>query len=445
MAVYEFPALGFDPVAGDPATVERLQHDAAVHADVLAEAVQRLSRLHAGSWVGRASDGFHEEVRSLPADLDRAARAYREVAGALAAYAGELASARSEAIALEQRAEQARQARQLALDHAQRLSSAPEAESERAQHERTAELQSARRQADLVGDGLEGILVRAQALREQVEGVAAVAAGRIDAAAGSPPYRRPGAVQEAWNSVTGYVRDHADEIRQISAVLKVVSAVAGVLAFVPVAGTFFAAVALVSAGVALALDLLLKLSTGEGSWRDLAMDAGLLLIPGAGRLIKTLAEAGGGAAVATGAGRLTTAVDRGVDMRGVTPRAVWRDTTEPLWRFDDRPPEQIFRDGFHPRNAANTNLERHVIENAPSAFVATTRNAGLSFARQFRYEIHAPGGIDVDRTAGRVLYPGEEEVAFPGGLEARFIRGAHRLLPDGGLGEWIPNPGFAPT
>lgn len=442
MAVYEFPALGFDPVAGDPPAIESLQHEVGLHADDLAEAARRLSRLHAGSWVGRASDGFHEEVRSLPSDLDRAAHAYREVAAALATYAGELAGARAEAMGLERRAEEARRAQQVALDHVQRLASPPAGESEPALHERAVQIASARRQADMLGDGLEEILARAQALRDHMEGVAGAVAQRIHGAAATPPYQRPGALQQAWDSVTGFVREHADEIRQISGVLKVVSMVAGVLAFVPVVGTFFAAVALVSAGVALALDLLLKLSTGEGSWRDLAMDAGLLLIPGAGRLVKTLAAEG--TAVVT-ADRLAAAADRGVDLRGLFPKTVWRDTMEPLWRLDDRPPEQIFEEGFRPRNAANTNLERHVVENQPSAYVATTRNADLTLTRQFRYEIHAPGGVDVDRTIGRVLYPGEEEVAFPGGLEARFIKGAHRLLPDGGLGEWIPNPGFAPT
>ena len=45
MAVYEFPALGFDPVAGDPPAVEDVQREVGAHGERLAEAAQRLSRL----------------------------------------------------------------------------------------------------------------------------------------------------------------------------------------------------------------------------------------------------------------------------------------------------------------------------------------------------------------------------------------------------------------
>jgi uncharacterized protein YukE len=437
MAVYEFPVLGFDPAPGDPAAVECLQRDVRQQADSLAESVRHLGRLHASSWTGVASDAFHEEATSLPADLSTAAHAYAEVAAALNTYAGELSGARAEALRLEQQAEQARLGHQAALGRVQQLSTPQPGEPDAAQGHRLKQLGAAQREAEQVGGDYDAILRRAQAVQDHMEAIANLAAQRILAAAASPPYHAPGGLQQAWDHVTSFVRQNADTIRQISSVLKIVSAIAGILAFVPVVGAFFGAVALVAAGVALALDILLKLSTGEGSWTSIGIDAALMLLPGAGKLFRTAVEAGRGE-------RLVAATDR-INVRGITPRAVWRDTSEPLWRFDSRSPDQVFRDGFRPRKTSNTNLATYVQQNRASAFVGTTRNETLRWNAQFRYEIHAPGGVDVNATLDNVYFPHEQEIAFPGGIQAQFVKGAHVVLPDGSMGAWIPNPGFVPT
>jgi uncharacterized protein YukE len=143
---------------------------------------------------------------------------------------------------------------------------------------------------------------------------------------------------------------------------------------------------------------------------------------------------------------LHAAADRSVDISAIIPEPVWRTSDEPLWRFDDRPPSVIFANGFQPWDATNTNLARFVHRGGDAAFVSTTRNGMLDWYSPYRYEIRAPGGIEVDATLGRVVFPGEAEIAFPGGIASRFIAGAHRIDPTGVpiSGSWIPNPYFQP-
>ncbi|MFE4644464.1 hypothetical protein [Streptomyces sp. NPDC056730] len=129
----------------------------------------------------------------------------------------------------------------------------------------------------------------------------------------------------------------------------------------------------------------------------------------------------------------------GVDQEDIK----WRDSDEPLYRFDDRPPEDIFLNGFDPKNPDNGDLYDYVTQNTDSAFVGTTRNEQpdlLYEDRKYRYDIDPPGGIDVNGTLGdNSRWSSEEEVAFPGGIDSRYIKGAWEINPDGSLGKYIPN------
>jgi uncharacterized protein YukE len=358
MAVYEFPALGFDPAPGDPASVGGLHPDVRAHADSLANSAQQLSQLHAAAWAGRASDAFHEHVRSLPADLSSAAHAYGEVAAALSAYANELEAARAQALRLESQAVEARQAHQVALVRVHELSGPAPGETDSSA--RVAQLSTATQLADQLGGDYQAILSRAHALRDHMESVASAAAARIQAAAASPPYREPGGPQQAWDHVTSFVREHAAAIRQISSVLKVVSAVAGLLALIPVVGEFIAPVALIAAGVAIGLDILLKLSTGEGSWTEIGLMAALTFVPG-GKLIRVGEEAGRtGGRLPMDLRTVTDVADRyGVDLSGVPVRIrkdrigyfgeTQRDRTIELARDAFQSEGQLARTIYHER------------------------------------------------------------------------------------------------
>ncbi len=79
---------------------------------------------------------------------------------------------------------------------------------------------------------------------------------------------------------TTFITDHATALTKISAVLKTVSAISGVLAFIPVVDLVAAPLALATATAALAIDTTLKLTTGQGNWAAIAIDAALLALPG---------------------------------------------------------------------------------------------------------------------------------------------------------------------
>lgn len=151
---------------------------------------------------------------------------------------------------------------------------------------------------------------------------------------------------------------------------------------------------------------------------------------------------------AADANRFAAAADSsGIDLSRMPEKPVWRDTTEPLYRSDGRDPSVIFQEGFKPLNPDEVNLRQFVNTNNPSAFVSTTRDPELykNWGKEFRYEVEAPGGIDVNQSLGPHPLQHEAEIAFPGGVDPRFIKGVHRVNPDGSLGEWIPNPNFHPN
>ncbi|MFJ9010839.1 putative T7SS-secreted protein [Streptomyces canus] len=142
---------------------------------------------------------------------------------------------------------------------------------------------------------------------------------------------------------------------------------------------------------------------------------------------------------------LPAAVDKDIDIDGMRHQPVWRESHEPLYRNDNRHPGEIFEQGFHPWDSSNNDLFGYVEGNHKSAFVGTTRDADANWVKGYRYEIDAPGGIDVNQTLPNNKYAEvDEEVAFPGGIDRKHIKGAWELSRDGAKGEWIPNPHYEP-
>lgn len=144
---------------------------------------------------------------------------------------------------------------------------------------------------------------------------------------------------------------------------------------------------------------------------------------------------------------LTTAADTTVDVSKIPARAVFRTSDEPLTRFDSRGPEVIFNDGFLPRDPKNLSVRGRVVSNEHSAYVGVTRDPTLSLPNnQYRYDVIAPGGIDVNLTMKEMGFRNpfayEQEVLFPGGIASRYIRGVEIRLADGSYGGYLPNPNF---
>ncbi len=144
---------------------------------------------------------------------------------------------------------------------------------------------------------------------------------------------------------------------------------------------------------------------------------------------------------------LRAAADRSVNVKAITPSPVWRTDRLILRRADDRHPDEVFAPGFHPRNPRNTDLESH-LRFEESAFVSTTRldNPMDIFPTRYLYDVDAPGGIDLAPTMGSALRTGhQQEIAFPGGIEGRYIKGARPYdATTETFGDYIPNPGYRP-
>ncbi|MFE3246044.1 scabin-related ADP-ribosyltransferase [Kitasatospora indigofera] len=103
-----------------------------------------------------------------------------------------------------------------------------------------------------------------------------------------------------------------------------------------------------------------------------------------------------------------------------------------LYRYDEKPLDEVFENGFHSRNPeADITLMDHIWTGAPrqkSQWISTSRREHLGNFSGYYYEIDAPGmGVDVEMTYGDD-YPSsiafEEEVSFEGGIDRSFIMGA---------------------
>jgi len=128
-----------------------------------------------------------------------------------------------------------------------------------------------------------------------------------------------------------------------------------------------------------------------------------------------------------GPDRLYAAVERDVDVPRITPGPDWRKDCHELYRSDGRDPSVIFEQGFAPKDAVNGqyDITSYVLQNQPSPFVNTTYDPELYKKWKkvpWDYVIDAPGGIDVNGTIGdRHQYADQVEVAFPGGVDRRFV------------------------
>ena len=286
MPTYEFPALGFNPAPGDPAAVDAAARASQQFAERLANDVATLNRMQASSWVGDAGDAFRSKIKDLPRDLDRSRAAHEATGAALSAYAGALGQAQRRALTLEQDAAEALRQQQVAAANANSMRSQAASAQGAARDQIVANYNTYAGRASQFGDQVAAIRAEAHRLQADITAQGDQAAGKIRGAADAP-YHEPHWWQKAWDGFMNWVRDNADLLKKISGVLKIISAVCALLSFIPVVGVFFGAAALITGGLALLIDISVKLATGEGSWAGIALDAALTLIPG-GKLTKML-------------------------------------------------------------------------------------------------------------------------------------------------------------
>jgi hypothetical protein len=126
---------------------------------------------------------------------------------------------------------------------------------------------------------------------------------------------------------------------------------------------------------------------------------------------------------------LFAAADRRVDVNRITPEPAWRTDCRQLYRADNRAPEIVFEQGFHPKAPLDGqyDIEQYVLVNQDSPYVSTTFDHDLykQWKSGFNYYVDAPGGIDVNKTIGEIhRWASQVEVAFPGGIARERIVGA---------------------
>ncbi|MEU6895808.1 hypothetical protein ABZ934_29410, partial [Streptomyces sp. NPDC046557] len=156
---------------------------------------------------------------------------------------------------------------------------------------------------------------------------------------------------------------------------------------------------------------------------------------------------GTGATPAEGPNRLAAATDTSVDLDKLGMPAVWRTDDAPLYRSDNRAPEEIFESGFEPLDPSRVDLVEYVEESEHSAFVSTSYrdDIGDDFGGKYTYELDVPGGIDVNTSMGPHPLSYEQEIAFPGGVRPEYIKGARPYnYATGEVGDLIPNPNYRP-
>ena len=104
-----FPALGFDPLPGDPEVARTLRDDAAEFGRRMTEEAGRLRNLAHQGWQGEAAEVFAQHLETLPRDLERCGKAFSDLALELSKYHTAFVAAKTEAKALEERAAAAKQ------------------------------------------------------------------------------------------------------------------------------------------------------------------------------------------------------------------------------------------------------------------------------------------------------------------------------------------------
>jgi uncharacterized protein YukE len=294
VARYSFPALGFDPAPGDPDAVDGVAQDCTRCGQELADDANRLGQVqHLETWRGQAAAAFASHPAQLRDDLLKASHAYGGAGSALTAYAIALRKAPFQARRTEDTAAEAR----LRIDRhgaeADRLTalieSAPPGMSTADQE---FERDGFRRRQVSAQEESEAAVTLARRIAVALELDGDRAAARIRSL-GDAPYHQPGVLSRLVGGAADWVSTHADGLRAVSNVLKGVSAVAGLLSFIPVLTPIFAPIAALTAVGALAIDGAL-VAAGHGDWKSLAVDAALMALPGAGRLASEAVLAGRG-------------------------------------------------------------------------------------------------------------------------------------------------------
>lgn len=288
-------------LGGDPSSIRASAQQWNSFGEAAGTASSDIKGLNSEEFEGDEADDFRSKMNdSLPPNLDRTAEAWKQIGAALKVYADKLETYQQQLSGLKTQHDNQQQVVQNAQSSVSAAQSADTQEKNRVTTATTALKPGEQLPPSTyhsASGGAQSHLTEAQTSLQQTTDAAnkvqsdhrvAVTAccTDIDDAKGKRFEKPPGFWGRLKNSVVDWVADHADILKKISGVLKVISAIAGVLSFIPILAPITGPIALVTGGAALAIDVTVKLATGEGSWLGIGIDAASMLLPGVGKLLK---------------------------------------------------------------------------------------------------------------------------------------------------------------
>ncbi|MEJ7647756.1 MAG: putative T7SS-secreted protein [Nakamurella sp.] len=290
-------------LGGDPGSIKASGQTWKSFATSASSASSDIKSVDAASFQGDEGDTYRSKVNDdLPPRLEKTHEAWNQVGAALITYASTLEDLQSRLATLKTQHDSATQTASAKANDLEGAKSADKTHDQQ-QTEAKSKLKpgetlppttyssgasAAQSQLNEANNAVQDTIDKANQVHSEHKTALNTCCNEIDDAKGKRFEKPPGFWGKLKDSVVDWVKDHADVLKQISGVLKIISAIAGVLAFIPVLAPIMGPIALAAGGAALLIDVGLKLITGEGSWASIGLDAALMLLPGAGKLLKPL-------------------------------------------------------------------------------------------------------------------------------------------------------------
>jgi RHS repeat-associated protein len=270
-----------------------------------AEAGAQITGLDTTEFVGPEGDLFREGLNAnMPRHLSITGDAFGRVARALSTFADTLGSLQERMRPVAARAFGLWEALQAAQGRMDRAAAADEAHRPDTASRPDGSSETYVSDSGAASASLSGARVEWDACVSEANGLRGELTTAVSAAVSAIGYAKDLRFKENpkwWDlggQIQNFVRDNKDLLQKLSGALKIVSLVAGLLSFIPVLAPIMGPIALVAGAAALAIDVAIYASTGEGSLTNILIDTALTVIPG-GRLL------GVGKRLFSGAGRVT--------------------------------------------------------------------------------------------------------------------------------------------
>jgi hypothetical protein len=295
--VADFPAQEFQ-LDGEPGAIRGSARQWIEFGSDATDAAAQIRSLDSSLFIGPEGDQYREGLnQDLPPHLDTTGAAYTKVGNALTTFADALTGLQERMSPLRVKAPGLWEALQTAIGRVSAAQSADQRHQQRVQADAAtrpagqpappdtyhSDLGSASVSLTNAQQAWNDNLIAARAVKTDLKTAVDNAERDINAAADSRFAHNPHGFGALVAGFENFVKDHVEGLAKLSGVLKIVSGICGVLAFVPVIDVVAAPLAIATGAAALAIDATIKGVTGQGSWTSILVDGALLALPLVGR------------------------------------------------------------------------------------------------------------------------------------------------------------------